>query len=84
MKEIVITIPQALREGQKIRLRGMGAEGKEGGEPGDLYLKVKFRKPLLQKVRIIKEFKFFSQLVGRRMSRIRGFKDSRVCFLKIL
>lgn len=51
MKEIVITIPQALREGQKIRLRGMGAEGKEGGEPGDLYLKVKFRKPLLQKVR---------------------------------
>jgi len=28
----------------------LGAEGEEGGEPGDLYLKVKFRKPLLQKV----------------------------------
>jgi len=31
----------------------MGVEGKEGGEPGDLYLKVKFRKPLFQKVRAL-------------------------------
>src|SRR4030043_164515 len=27
---------------------------------------------------------FFSQLVGRKGSRIRGFRGSRVCFLKIL
>ena len=29
-------------------------------------------------------FWFFPQLVGRKGSRIRGFRDSRVCFLKIL
>jgi DnaJ-class molecular chaperone len=50
-KELIITIPLNVKEGQKIRLKGMGAEGKEGGEPGDLYLKVKIRKPLLQKVK---------------------------------
>ena len=50
-KELIITIPPGVKEGQKIRLKGMGAEGKEGGEPGDLYLKVKIKKPLFQKVR---------------------------------
>ena len=50
-KELMVTIPPEIKEGQKIRLKGMGAEGKDGGEPGDLYLKVKIRKPLLQKVR---------------------------------
>jgi DnaJ-class molecular chaperone len=40
-----------MKEGQKIRLKGMGAPGKDGGEPGDLYLKVKIKKPLLEKVR---------------------------------
>jgi DnaJ-class molecular chaperone len=50
-KELIITIPPNVKEGQKIRLKGMGAEGKEGGEPGDLYLKVKIRKPLLQKMK---------------------------------
>jgi DnaJ-class molecular chaperone len=50
-KELMITIPPGVKEGQKIRLKGMGAEGKEGGESGDLYLRVKTKKPLLQKVR---------------------------------
>jgi DnaJ-class molecular chaperone len=50
-RELIITIPPNVKEGQKIRLKGMGAEGKEGGEPGDFYLKVKIRKPLLQKVK---------------------------------
>ena len=50
-KELMITIPPEIKEGQKIRLKGMGAEGRNGGESGDLYLKVKIRKPLLQKVR---------------------------------
>jgi curved DNA-binding protein len=40
-----------MREGQKIRLKGMGELGRDGGEPGDLYLKVKIQKTLLQKVR---------------------------------
>jgi DnaJ-class molecular chaperone len=47
----MVNIPPEIKEGQKIRLKGMGAGGRDGGEPGDLYLKVKIRKPLLQKVR---------------------------------
>jgi DnaJ-class molecular chaperone len=47
----MITIPPGIKEGQKIRLRGMGKEGKNGGEPGNLYLKVKINKPLLQRAR---------------------------------
>ena len=50
-KDLVVTIPSGVKDGQKIRLKGMGASGKDGGEPGDLYLKVQIRKPLLQKVR---------------------------------
>ena len=50
-KELIVTIPPDIKEGQKIRLKGMGDEGKEGGEPGDLYLEVQIKKPLLQKVR---------------------------------
>ena len=50
-KELMITIPSGIKEGQKIRLRGMGKEGKDGGDPGDLYLSVKIKKPLLRRVR---------------------------------
>jgi len=50
-KELLVTIPPGIEEGQKIRLKGMGAEGQDGGDPGDLYLKVQLRKPFFQKVR---------------------------------
>jgi DnaJ-class molecular chaperone len=50
-KELIITIPPAIKEGQRIRLKRMGAPGKEGGDPGDLYLKVKIKKPLFEKVK---------------------------------
>jgi DnaJ-class molecular chaperone len=50
-KELIVTVPPGMKEGQKIRLKGMGAPGQDGGEPGDLYLKVKIKKPLLEKVR---------------------------------
>ncbi len=50
-KELLVTIPPGIREGQKIRLKGMGAEGKDGGEPGDLYLQVRFKKPFIQRIR---------------------------------
>ncbi len=50
-KELIVAIPPGMKEGQKIRLKGMGAPGREGGEPGDLYLKVKIKKPLLKRVR---------------------------------
>ena len=50
-KELVVTIPAGIRPGQKIRLKAMGAFGKDGGEPGDLYLKVEIKRPFLQKVK---------------------------------
>ena len=50
-RELMVTIPPGIMEGQKIRLKGMGVEGRDGGEPGDLYLKVRIRRPLLQRVR---------------------------------
>jgi curved DNA-binding protein len=50
-KELIVSVPSGMKEGQKIRLKGMGEPGKEGGEPGDLYLKVRIKKPLLQRVR---------------------------------
>jgi DnaJ-class molecular chaperone len=50
-KELVINIPPGIKEGQKIRLKKMGREGKYGGEPGDLYLNVKIKKPLLRRLR---------------------------------
>jgi len=50
-KELIVTIPPGMREGQKIRLRGMGAPGKDGGEAGDLYLKVKIKKTLFETVK---------------------------------
>jgi DnaJ-class molecular chaperone len=50
-KELIVTVPPGMKEGQKIRLRGMGEPGKDGGEAGDLYLKVKIKKTLLEKAR---------------------------------
>ncbi len=39
-----IKIPKGVREGQRIRLAGVGGSGTGGGEAGDLYLRVKFQK----------------------------------------
>jgi len=47
-KELIVRIPARLRGGQRIRLKGMGEPGKGGGDPGDLYLKVRVRRPWLQ------------------------------------
>jgi len=50
-KKLIVTVPQAIRPGQKIRLKGMGSPGMGGGEPGDLFLKVHVRNVFLQKVK---------------------------------
>ncbi len=50
-KELTVSIPPGTKDGQIIRLRGMGAEGKDGGEAGDLYLKIQFKRPLLRRAR---------------------------------
>ena len=50
-KKLVVTIPPGVRDGQKIRLAGMGASGADGGPSGDLYLKIRLKKPLLERFR---------------------------------
>ena len=50
-KKLVVKIPADVKEGQKIRLADMGREGKGGAEPGDLYLTVKIKQPLLEQVK---------------------------------
>jgi DnaJ-class molecular chaperone len=50
-KELLITIPPGVTEGQKVRLKAMGQMGRNGGEPGDLYLKVLFRKPFFYRIK---------------------------------
>jgi len=49
-KELLVAIPPGMRAGQKIRLKGMGEQGKGGAEPGDLYVEVQTRNPLFQKI----------------------------------
>jgi DnaJ-class molecular chaperone len=50
-RKIIVKVPPGIRDGQKIRLKGMGAKGKGGEEAGDLYLEVKIQVPLLQKIK---------------------------------
>jgi DnaJ-class molecular chaperone len=50
-KKLVVKMPPGLREGQRIRLVEMGEEGKGSGKRGDLYLKVKIQKPVLEKIK---------------------------------
>jgi curved DNA-binding protein len=45
-KKLVVQIPAGMREGQLIRLAGMGHEGRAGGKPGDLLLEVRLRRSL--------------------------------------
>jgi len=50
-KKLVVKIPPGIKHNQQIRLAGMGQDGKGGGKAGDLYLKVRIRKPLLQRLK---------------------------------
>jgi len=50
-KDLLVTVPSGIREAQSIRLKGMGGMGKGGGNSGDLYVKVRLRSPLLQKMK---------------------------------
>jgi curved DNA-binding protein len=38
IKTLTVTIPRGVRDDQKLRLKGKGIPGHNGGEPGDLYI----------------------------------------------
>jgi len=44
-RDLLITLPGQIKAGKKVKLKGLGEEGKYGGKPGDLFLKIKIRKP---------------------------------------
>lgn len=50
-KKFVVQIPAGVRDGQFIRLNGMGRPGSHGAPAGDLLLKVRIKRPLVQKLR---------------------------------
>jgi curved DNA-binding protein len=50
-RDLMIKIPPGIKEGQRVRLKGMGGDGSHGGEPGDLYLKVKVRTSFLSRIK---------------------------------
>lgn len=49
-RDLLVKIPAGTRNGQKIKLKGLGEEGKNGGLSGDLYLSVRIRVPILKRV----------------------------------
>jgi len=52
-KKLVVQIPKGVRNGQLIRLGGMGKKGSHGADSGDLLLKVRLRTSWLRKIKNI-------------------------------
>jgi DnaJ-class molecular chaperone len=50
-KKLVVQIPAGVRDGQFIRLNGMGRPGSHGASAGDLLLKVRIKRSLMQKLK---------------------------------
>ncbi|GBD38208.1 Chaperone protein DnaJ [bacterium HR37] len=51
LKEIAIKIPPGIRDGQVLRLKGLGRRKSDGSRVGDLYLKVKVQVPLYSRLK---------------------------------
>ncbi len=52
-KKLVVKVPSGIKDGQQIRLSAMGHHGKNGGTPGDLYLKVSLKRSFFQQLKQI-------------------------------
>ncbi|MEQ8152533.1 MAG: DnaJ domain-containing protein [Smithellaceae bacterium] len=50
-RELLVNIPPNMREGQQLRLKGMGEAGRGGAEAGDLYLTVHIKTSLIGKLK---------------------------------
>ena len=51
-KKLVVKIPAAIREGQQIRLAGMGHEERAGGAPGDLLLEIRLHRSIFERIKM--------------------------------
>jgi len=61
-RDILINIPQGIRSGQIVKLRGLGEPGKYGGQDGSLLIKVIVREPLIERIKA-----FFRRLLGWKL-----------------
>ena len=52
-KKLVVQIPAGVKNGQKIRLTGMGQEGEAGGANGDLYLQIKLKQSIGSRIKAL-------------------------------
>lgn len=43
IKSLAVNIPQGIKQGEKMRLIGQGKQSKNGGKPGDLFIKIHIR-----------------------------------------
>lgn len=50
-RDLMVKIPPGIRDGQQIRLKGLGVPSRNGGIPGDLYLRVRIQSSLYGKVK---------------------------------
>jgi DnaJ-class molecular chaperone len=50
-KKLIVKLPPGTRSDQRIRLSGMGEGGKSGGAPGDLYLRVRIKTSIGQRIK---------------------------------
>jgi DnaJ-class molecular chaperone len=60
-KKLVVKIPPGVRAGQRIRLAGMGAPGRNGGKDGDLLLEVRLHRPFRERAR-----NFMAGILGKK------------------
>ena len=50
-KKLIVKVPPGIRDGQRIRLAGLGKAGRSGAPPGDLYLRVRIHQSLPEKIK---------------------------------
>jgi curved DNA-binding protein CbpA len=58
-RNLLITLPQGIRDSQIIKLKALGEAGKNGGDSGDLFLKVKISRQFAEIIR-----KFIRELIS--------------------
>ncbi len=55
-QKLIVKIPSGIRDGQRIRLAGLGEKRRNTDTPGDLYLNVRIRTGILDKVKNLLKF----------------------------
>ena len=71
-KTLKVNIPKSIREEQKLRLKGKGLPGENGGSPGDLYIAIHIQKhPIFERrdddIYVVKEIPYTTAVLGGKI-----------------